>query len=96
MVNAASEDREDEIWTFIEFMTAPEQQKTFALESARLPTLASLYEDREVLENLPVAELGREALRERKAAAGLALLLGHVARDGRAVQRRPQGRHHAG
>src|SRR5215211_1549650 len=62
MVNAGSEDRLDEIWTFIEFMSAPEQQKTFALESARLPTLRSLYEDSEVLDGLPVANLGREAL----------------------------------
>ncbi len=92
MVNAASEDQVDEIWTFIEFMSAPEQQKTFALESARLPTLASLYEDDEVLDKLPVAEARPRGAPERQAAAGLALLLGHVARDGRAVQRRPQGR----
>jgi multiple sugar transport system substrate-binding protein len=62
MVNAASQDKLDGIWAFIEFMSAPEQQKTFALESARLPTLRSLYEDEEVLEKLPVAKLGREAL----------------------------------
>lgn len=62
MVNAASEDKLDQIWTFIEFMSAPERQKTFALESTRLPTLKSLYQDQEVLESLPVAELGREAL----------------------------------
>jgi multiple sugar transport system substrate-binding protein len=64
MVNAASQDKLDEIWAFIEFMLAPEQQKTFALESARLPTLRSLYEEEEVLGKLPVAELGREALLE--------------------------------
>jgi multiple sugar transport system substrate-binding protein len=34
----------------------------FALESARLPTSRSLYGDEEVLNKLPVAELGREAL----------------------------------
>jgi multiple sugar transport system substrate-binding protein len=62
MVNATSEGKLEEIWTFIEYMSAPEQQRTFALESARLPTLKSLYEDEEVLEKLPVAELGREAL----------------------------------
>jgi multiple sugar transport system substrate-binding protein len=32
MVNAASQDRLDEIWAFIEFMSAPEQQRSFALE----------------------------------------------------------------
>jgi multiple sugar transport system substrate-binding protein len=62
MVNATSEGKLEEIWTFIEYMSAPEQQRTFALESARLPTLRSLYEDEEVLEKLPVAALGREAL----------------------------------
>ncbi|HEV2093333.1 MAG TPA: ABC transporter substrate-binding protein [Rubrobacter sp.] len=62
MVNATSEDKIEEIWTFIEFMSAPEQQQTFAVESARLPTLKSLYEDDEVLDKLPVARLGREAL----------------------------------
>ena len=62
MVNATSEDKLDQIWTFIEYMSAPEQQRTFALESARLPTLRSLYEDEEVLNNLPVAKLGHEAL----------------------------------
>jgi multiple sugar transport system substrate-binding protein len=62
MVNAAAEDKLDQIWTFIEYMSAPEQQRTFALESARLPTLSELYEDREVLDKLPVADLGRESL----------------------------------
>ncbi len=62
MVNAASEDKIEEIWAFIEFMSAPEQQQTFAVESARLPTLRGLYEDDEVLKELPVARLGREAL----------------------------------
>ena len=62
MVNATAEDKIEEIWTFIEFMSAPEQQQTFAVESARLPTLKSLYEDDEVLDKLPVAKLGREAL----------------------------------
>ncbi len=66
MVNAGSEDKLDQIWTFIVFMSAPEQQKTFALESARLPTLEGLYRDQEVLESLPVARLGREALENAK------------------------------
>ena len=62
MVNADAEDKIEEIWAFIEFMSAPEQQQTFAIESARLPTLKSLYEDDEVLNKLPVARLGQEAL----------------------------------
>ncbi len=43
-------------------MSSPESQKTLALQSTRLPTLRSLYEDDEVLDKLPVAKLGREAL----------------------------------
>ena len=62
LVNAASEDKLDEIWTFIEFMSSPESQKTLALESTRLPTLKSLYGDEEVLEKVPVAALGKESL----------------------------------
>jgi len=66
LVNAASEDMLDEIWTFIAYMTSAESQKTFALESARLPTLRALYEDDEVLEKVPVAALGKEALRSAR------------------------------
>ena len=62
LINAASEDRIEEIWAFVEFMIAPEQQKTLALESTRLPTLKSLYEDEELLRKVPVASLGRESL----------------------------------
>lgn len=66
MVNASSEDKIEEIWAFIEYMSAPEQQQTFAVESSRLPTLKGLYEDEQVLEKLPVARLGREALENTK------------------------------
>jgi multiple sugar transport system substrate-binding protein len=66
LVNAASEDKLEEIWTFIEFMVAPEQQRTFALESQRLPTLKALYEDEEVLERVPIASLGYEALQNAR------------------------------
>jgi multiple sugar transport system substrate-binding protein len=62
LVNANSEDRLDEIWSFIEFMSSPESQKTLALRSSRLPTLESLYEDDEVLEKVSVAALGKESL----------------------------------
>jgi multiple sugar transport system substrate-binding protein len=43
-------------------MSSPETQKTFALQSARLPTLKSLYEDKEILKKVPVAALGKAAL----------------------------------
>ena len=66
LVNAASEDKVEEIWTFIEFMVAPEQQRMFALESQRLPTLQNLYEDEEVLQGAPVASLGHEVLQNAR------------------------------
>lgn len=62
LVNAAAEDRLDEIWTFIEYMSSAESQKTFALEAARLPTLKALYDDPEIKKKVPIAALGREAL----------------------------------
>ena len=66
LVNAASEDKLDEIWTFIKYMSSPESQKIFALQSARLPTLKALYEDEELLEKVPVAGLGKEELQNAR------------------------------
>ena len=60
-INAAS-DRQEEAWGFIKWMTAPEQLKTNVLEGSRLPVRQSLYEDQEVLDNVPVARLGKEAI----------------------------------
>ncbi len=62
-INAAS-DKQEEAWEFIKFMTDPEQLKTNALEGSRLPPRRSLYEDQEVLEKVPVARLGKEAIIE--------------------------------
>ena len=66
LVNAASQDKPDQIWTFIEFMSSRESQKTLALQSTRLPTLKNLYEDDEVLQKVPVAALGRESLQNTR------------------------------
>jgi multiple sugar transport system substrate-binding protein len=60
-INAAS-DMQDEAWEFIKWMTDPEQLKTNALEGSRLPPRRSLYEDQEVLNKVPVAKLGKEAI----------------------------------
>lgn len=66
LVNASSEDKLDEIWTFMEFMSSPESQKTLALQSTRLPTLKNLYDDGELLEKVPVAALGKDSLANTK------------------------------
>src|SRR5215204_2762087 len=60
-INAAS-DKPDEAWEFIKFMTDPETLKTNAIEGSRLPPRRSLYEDQEILEKVPVARLGKEAI----------------------------------
>ncbi len=43
-------------------MTDPEQQKFRALEGGFLPTLTALYDDPEILDEVPVIALGGEAL----------------------------------
>jgi multiple sugar transport system substrate-binding protein len=60
-INAAS-DVQDQAWEFIKWMTDPEQLKTNALEGSRLPPRESLYEDQEILDKVPVARLGKEAI----------------------------------
>src|SRR5215207_9475036 len=60
-INATS-DKQEEAWEFIKFMTDPETLKTNAIEGSRLPPRRSLYEDQEILEKVPVARLGKEAI----------------------------------
>jgi multiple sugar transport system substrate-binding protein len=62
-INATS-DKQEEAWEFIRWMTAPEQMKFNALEGGKLPPRRSLYEDQEVLQKVPVARLGKEAIIE--------------------------------
>jgi multiple sugar transport system substrate-binding protein len=61
LINASS-DRQDEAWEFIEWITAPEQLVTNATLGSKLPTRQALYEDPEVLNNVPVAKLGKDAI----------------------------------
>jgi multiple sugar transport system substrate-binding protein len=60
-INAAS-DKQDGAWEFIKFMTDPERQRINAKEGSRLPTRSSLYDDEDVLQQVPVARLGKEAI----------------------------------
>ncbi len=66
MVNAQSKGKLDHIWTFIKFMSAPEQQKTYTLGTATMPTRQNLYQDKEVLNKVPVAALAKEVLKSTK------------------------------
>ncbi|MCA1717720.1 MAG: ABC transporter substrate-binding protein [Actinobacteria bacterium] len=64
-INTASGNR-DAAWTFIQYLSAPEQQRTRALRGSYLPTLETLYEDDEVLETVPILALGREAIQSAR------------------------------
>ncbi len=64
-ISAASGNR-DAAWTFIQYLSAPEQQRTRALRGSYLPTLETLYEDDEVLETMPILALGREAIQSAR------------------------------
>lgn len=62
-INAnADQEQQDASWEFIQFATSAEQQKYRALEGSFLPTRTELYDDQEIIEAVPVIELGREAL----------------------------------
>jgi multiple sugar transport system substrate-binding protein len=61
LINASSEMKE-EVWKFVQFFNSEENQKTWALEAGDLPTRKTLYDDREVLEALPMMAQAKEAL----------------------------------
>ena len=65
-VNAASKGKLDDIWEFIQFMSAPEQQKFRALNGSFIPTRQALLDDQEIVDTVPVISLGREAIQNTK------------------------------
>jgi multiple sugar transport system substrate-binding protein len=50
----------DAAYSLIEYMTAPEQQKTMALDGSYLPTRTELYQDPEIIKAVPGVRLGRD------------------------------------
>ncbi|MFQ5656679.1 MAG: ABC transporter substrate-binding protein [Candidatus Methylomirabilales bacterium] len=63
MINARSDRRKREAaWTFIRYMTAAAQQKRMALTGGFLPTLRGLYDDREIINSVPVIALAKEVI----------------------------------
>src|SRR5215204_6022075 len=52
----------DASWKFIEFLSAPAQQKFRAMEGSYLPTRSKLYDDSEIQESVPVVALAKTAL----------------------------------
>lgn len=61
LINAAS-DRQDEAWEFIKWITDPEQLVTNAELGSKLPTRQTLYDETDVLNKVPVAKLGKDAI----------------------------------
>lgn len=57
------QETQDAAWKFIQYMTASEQQKEYALGGSYLPTRTALYDDQEILDAVPVIALGGEALK---------------------------------
>jgi multiple sugar transport system substrate-binding protein len=62
MLISASAELKDEAWEFVWFMTSLENQRIQTLSASTLPTLNTLYDDREILEELSVIALSKEAL----------------------------------
>lgn len=65
LINAASQNQ-DAAWEFVKFMTASEQLKFRAMEGGYLPSRRSLYDDRELLDEVRVMELGWEAIKNTR------------------------------
>ena len=56
----------DAAWKFIQFLTAPEQQKLRAVKGSYLPTRTALYDDPEIQEKVPVVPLAKVALQHTR------------------------------
>lgn len=65
MINSSSNEQ-DAAWEFIRFATSPEAQKQRALQGGFLPTLRELYEDPEIITQVPVVALGRDAIADAR------------------------------
>jgi multiple sugar transport system substrate-binding protein len=65
-INAASA-HQNEAWQFIEFMTAEARQKRMARAGSYLPTREDLYQDPQLLNQVPILDLSKEALEHARA-----------------------------
>jgi multiple sugar transport system substrate-binding protein len=65
LINASSE-MQDEAWDFVQFMTSEASQKAYTLSASTLPTFNALYNDREILEEVPVIALSSKALQNAR------------------------------
>ncbi len=61
-INAASQDKVDAAWTLIQYLSAPEQVKARLLQGGPgIPTYKSLYDDQQLLNEVPVVALAKES-----------------------------------
>src|SRR3712207_1175574 len=52
----------DAAWAFVEYTSEPEQHRALTVETARIPTLKSMPNDQEILNEVPVVKLAKEAI----------------------------------
>ena len=63
MVNAnIDRSKRDAAWTLIRYLTDPARQKRRALDGSFLPSLRSLYDDPQILQQVPAIALGKAAI----------------------------------
>jgi len=61
MIDARSSEAEQEAaWTLIRYLTHPDQQRRLAREAGLLPILEDLYDESELVEEIPVMGVGRQ------------------------------------
>jgi trehalose/maltose transport system substrate-binding protein len=66
MISASSSDAEQEAaWTLIQYLTDPAQQRLQALQAGLLPILGALYEDGDLVGEIPMLALGKEVFDEQ-------------------------------
>ena len=63
---ASSAEEKDAAYEFVKFATSPEQQKYRALNGSFLPTLKDLYDDKEIVQKVPVIKLGESAIKNAR------------------------------
>jgi multiple sugar transport system substrate-binding protein len=66
MINASSGEEEQEAaWTLIRYLTDPVQQRLQALQAGLLPILEALYDDADLIGEMPIVGLGKEVFDEQ-------------------------------
>jgi multiple sugar transport system substrate-binding protein len=64
-ISTASQEQ-DAAWKLVEWIANPDMQKLAAIQGGYLPTLKSLYEDKEVVDKIPVMGVAKEPLARNK------------------------------